>query len=306
MSAPSCILNNILVELPKAFQDEIIADGGTKFYKDTTFRPEWNVTVTGIVASVPGRLTLGDGGNHSFYPDRPLINPIVQPGDEIIFSYIVVMNRAQIDNVGDIFERDKPIDPFITTWTNPQRLRLFRVYHKNDKYECGLFNLKTKEWLDKASCDEKGAQNFIDKYLVEENIGFNYKNLLPYDGHDYWKVDYINAIAIKRKDGRFEMIGDYVLLDPIIEPKKPFEQGLIEVYEIEQETDYKAIGKVISIGEPLKGHKKLSVKPNDIICSDIRYVEKYQIYGRDYWIIHQRYLYGKSEANEYIGTAQFH
>jgi len=251
------------------------------------------------VASVPGRLTIGDGGNHSFYPERPDINPIVKPGDEIVFSYVVIMNRQQTDNVAEIFERDKPIDPYITTWTNPQRLRIFRVYLNNNKYECGLFNLKTKQWLDRVKCDEKGVEAFLSKYMATENIGFNYKNLLPYDGHDYWKVDYINAIAIKRKDGSFDMIGEYVLVEPVREPRKAYEQGLIEVYNLEQEKDYKAIGKVVSIGEPLKGKVKLSIKPNDTICTDIRFVEKYEIDGRDYWIVRQRYIYGKSVANEH-------
>jgi co-chaperonin GroES (HSP10) len=303
MAAPTCIQNNILVELSKTFQDEIIADGGTKFFQDTTFRPEWNVTISGKVASVPQCLTIGDGGAHSFYPDRPNILQVVNPGDEIIFSYVVVMNRSMTDNVGEIYERDKPIDPYITTWTNPNRMRIFRVYLNNNKYECGLFNLKTKIWEDRVKCDERGAEFFLEKYLVEEQVGFNYKNLLPYEGKDYWKVDYINAIAIKRKDGSFDMVGDYVLLEPIREPRRGFEQGIIEVYEIEQDNDHRAIGSIISIGEPLKGQIKLSVKPNDKIVTDIRFAEKYEIDGHDFWVVRQKYIYGKySVTNEHIGN----
>lgn len=300
MAVPTCILNNILVELPKAFQDEIIADGGTKFFKDTTFRPEWNVTISGIVASVPTKLTVGDGGIQSYYPDRPCIEPIVKPGDEIVFNYLVVMNRVQTDNVGDIFEKDKPIDPYITTWTNPKKLRIFRFYHMHNKWECGLFDLKKKVWLDRARGGEKMVEAFLGKYMPTENTSFNYKNLIPYEGHDYWKVDYINAIAIKREGGGFDMIGEYVLIEPIREPRKKFEQGIIEVYEIKQDTDYRAIGKVVSIGEPLKGAVKLSIKPDDIICTDIRYVQKYEIDGHDYWVVQQKYIHGKqSVQNEH-------
>jgi co-chaperonin GroES (HSP10) len=142
----------------------------------------------------------------------------------------------------------------------------------------------------------------MGKYMPTENVGFNYKNILPHDGKDYWMVDYAFAIAIKRAAGVFDMIGDYVLVEPIREPNRNSHQGIIEIYNIEQEKDYKAIGKVISIGEPLKGDIKLSIKPNDIICSDIRYVEKYEIDGHDYWVIRQKYIYGKSVANEYFGN----
>ena len=300
MAAPSCILNNILVELPKAFQDEIITDGGLTLFKDTTFRPEWNVTISGKVASVPDRLTIGDGGNHSFYPERPDINTIVKVGDEIIFSYIVVMNRVITDNVGEVFERDKPIDPFITTWTNSDRLRIFRVYLNGDKWECGLFDLKTKKWIDRVRGGEATSEAFISKYMVSENYGYAYKNMLPYGGHDYWKVDYINAIAVKKKDGSFDMIGDYVLVEPIREPRRGLEQGLIEVHVIAQEEDYKATGRIISIGEPLKGQPKLSAKPNDTIYTDIRYVEKYEIDGHDYWVVRQKYLLAKYVINEHL------
>jgi len=299
LAAPTCIQNYIIVELSKAFQDEIVTGSGFKLFKDTTFRPEWNVTVSGKVASVPLNLTMGDGRFHSLYPDRPDINQIVQVGDEIIFSYLVVMNRALTNNAGDLYEKDEIRDPYITTWTNSKRLRILRFYLNNDKYECGLWNLKTQEWIDRVRGGEKDVENFMAKYMPSEHAEFNYKNILPYEDKEYWKVDYIQAIAIKRKDGNFDMIGDYVLVEPIREPRHGYEQGLIEVYNLQQDEDYKAIGRVVSIGEPLKGKVKLSIKPNDTICTDIRYVEKYEIDGKDFWIIRQRYIYGKSVANEH-------
>lgn len=304
MPVPVCIHNNILVELSKTFQDEIIADGGTKFYKDTTFRPEWNVTISGIVASVPLKVTHGDGQIHSLDFDRPRIKQVVKPGDELIFSYLVVMNRMQTDNAGDIFTRDQPKNPYITIWRNPNGLKLFRVYHNNDRFEVGLFDTKSRTFIDHIWGGEREVESFMGKYMPTENVGFNYKNLLPYDGKYYWIVDYNNAIAVKRGDS-FEMIGDLVLIEPIKEYRKQHEQGIIEVYSMEQDKDYRAIGKILSIGEPLKSDVKLSVKPNDIICSDSRYVQKYEIDGKDYWIVRQKHIYGKAEQNEYIGSSRF-
>lgn len=299
MPSPVCIQNNILVELPKAFQDELIFSNGLKFYQDTTFRPEWNATVKGIVHSVPLNLTIG-GGNDTIDPDRPNIRQIVKVGDEIIFSYLVVMNRKQSDNAGDIFTREIPQNPYTTVWSNPNGLQLVRVYMMNDKYECGLFDTKTKIWIARVKGGLSDVESFMGRYMPTENYSFNYKNLLPYDGKDYWKVDYPNAIAIKRAEGIFEMIGEYTLIEPISEPHKQLPDGMIEVYNMAQSTDYKSIGKLISIGLPLIGEVKLSVKQNDIICTDSRYVMKYSIDGHDYWVVRQKHIYGKSVTNGYI------
>lgn len=295
MSIPVCLQNNILVELPKAFQDEIVS-GDLKLYRDTTFRPEWNVSIQGKVVSVPLKLVIG---GDTIDPDRPRIRPIVKPGDTLIFNYLVVMNRTQTDNVGEIFTREAPTNPYTTVWSNPNGLQLVRIYKMNNKYECGLFDTKSKTWVDRIAGSESDVESFMGKYMPTENHSFNYGNLLPYDGKDYWKVDYPNAIAIKRAEGVFDMIGDYCLVEPIREPNRKTYDGIIEVYNIEQDTDYKAIGKLLSIGIPLSGDKPLSVKPNDIICSDIRYVMKYEIDGHDYWIIRQKHIYGKSVTNEY-------
>lgn len=301
MSVPTCLQNNILIELPKAFQDELVASNGMKFYQDTSFRPEWHTTIKGKVVSVPKKITEGDGQIHSYDPDRPRIRPIVKAGDELIFSYTIVMKRKQVDNAADVFEQEKASMLYLTTWVNYSGLKIIRYYLQNNKWEIGLYDTKTKTWIDKLIGGERDVQNFLDKYLQSENVGFNYNNLLPVDGEDYWMVDYAYAIAIKRAEGVFDMIGDYVLLEPIREPNRGNYQGLIEIYNIKQDTDYRAYGKVVAIGEPLKGDVKLSVRYNDTICTDIRYVEKYEIDGHDYWVVRQKYIYGKQPVpNEHI------
>ncbi len=298
MAAPVCIQNNILVEIDKAFQDEIVLDSGVRFYLDNTYRPEWNVAVEGKVVSVPSQLTIGNGGVHSLDFDRPKIEQVVSVGDRIVFSYMVVMNRLMDENKGEIFEREKPTNPFITEWKNPNGLKIIREYKMNNKYECALVDTKSGFCIDLVSGGSEDVESFMGRYMPSQSIGFNYRNLLQYDNKDYWKVDYSNAIAIKRGNGHYEMIGEYVMLEPIREPVRNTYEGLIEVYEIAQDTDYRAIGKVVSIGAPLKGKKKLSVKPNDTIVTDIRFVEKYSIDGKDHWIVKQKYIYGKSVIDD--------
>lgn len=294
MSAPRCIQNHILVSLDKKFQDELITTGGLKLYQDTSFRPEWNATIKGIVQSVPKQLTIGDGKSQSLYLERVKIREIVKPGDEIIFSYSVVMNRGMTENVGDVFIREKPKDPYTTVWSNPHGLQIVRCYLNNDNYEIGLFDTKSRTWQDRIKGKEKDVDEFMGKYMPTQNVAYNYQSILPYDGTDYWKVDYISAFAIKRAEGVFDMIGEYALLEPFHEPTKKALTEDLFIYNLEQEKDHVAIGKLVSIGLSLIGEKPLNVKPNDYVVIDMRFVEKYEIDGHDYWVVRQKYIYGKT------------
>ena len=301
MPTPQCIQNHILVTLDKKFQDELIAPGGMKFYKDTTFRPEWNTTIKGKVVSVPQKLTIGNGRSQSMYEDRPRMRQIVKPGDEIVFSYTVIMNRREVENVADFFIKDKQTDPYTTTWSSPSGLQIVRVYLNNDKYEIGLFDTKSRTWADRIKGSESDVESFMGKYMPTQNIGYNYKNLLTCEEGDYWMVDYISAIAIKRAEGVFDMVGEYCLIEPGHDPNRKTPDGELFVYNIKQSKDYIATGKLLSIGLPLKNDNPLTVKPNDIVVTDIRYVEKYEIDGHDYWVVRQKYIYGKqSVANEHL------
>ena len=200
MSTPVCIQNSILVELSKAFQDEIIFDGGIRLFKDVRIRPEWNTTITGTVVSVPLSVNIGDGSKRQSYdPDRARIRQTVKPGDEIVFNYLVVMNRSMTDNVGEIFERQRPRDPYTTVWRNPNGLEIVRIYLNNDKYEIGLFETKSKTWVDRVKGGLADVESFMGKYMPTETANFNYGNIIPHEGKEYWKVDYRNAIAIKKK-----------------------------------------------------------------------------------------------------------
>lgn len=84
----------IIVQLSKAFQDEITFESGVKLFKDVRFSPEWNTTVTGTVISVPNRLS----------KRHDLRGLSIEPkeGDEIIMSYMVVYDM-------DIRENDTPL-----------------------------------------------------------------------------------------------------------------------------------------------------------------------------------------------------
>jgi len=304
MNVPTCIQNKILVEIDSKFQQEIVTSNGLKLYKDASFRPEWSATIKGKVVSVPQKLNIG-GGRDSIYPQRPFIEQKVKAGDEIIFSYLVVMDRVGEDNKEERFEEEpheKYGNPRLTVWKNPKGLKIARHYLNNDVWEVVVVDTNTKECIDAVQGGENDMENMLGKYIKSQNVKFNYKNILPCEKNgewvDYWMVDYAQVFGIKRED-EYEMVGGHIMLDPIKEPKnKTHEQGIIElVGSIEYEKDNVAIGRIKSIAEPLKNKKSIGVKKGDKVIIDSRFLEKYEIDGSDVWITnHDRLLYKTETA----------
>jgi co-chaperonin GroES (HSP10) len=74
----------ILVKIEKRFQDEVVTDSGITFYKDTSFKPEENSTIQGIVVAQPAKHDKGS------FSDDFQFN--VKTGDKLYFHYNVVMS----------------------------------------------------------------------------------------------------------------------------------------------------------------------------------------------------------------------
>jgi hypothetical protein len=58
-----------------------------------------------------------------------------------------------------------------------------------------------------------------DKLYFNFNVVLDDDNLIVHEGHEYWIVDYWNAIALVR-DGVVLPVGSYILIDPIEEEIK--------------------------------------------------------------------------------------
>lgn len=82
----------IFVTIEKKFQDEIETESGLKLYKDTSFKPEENSTVVGIVAGVPSKT------NPKAFSDDFQFN--IKVGDKLYFNFLIVLdpvNMIEID-----------------------------------------------------------------------------------------------------------------------------------------------------------------------------------------------------------------
>jgi hypothetical protein len=327
MSVPVCITNKIVIDLPEKFSETIKTPEGINLFVDTTFRPEWHATIQAKVVSVPRKLTIG-GYADSLDPDRPFIGQKVRPGDTIIFNYMVVMDRTEGENVADVFTKDERYqfdNPFQTTWSNKKGQQIVRVYMKNDRFEAGLFDIKSRSFVEQVKGSALEIENWMGKFTFDVSHFVDYNNLLTIDSKDYFMVDYSQVIAIKRPKidrsrslttstgsvleveeeterevevevsthtSDFDMVGQNLLLAPIHKPAGPRPQGKIEVFNMEQETDFLAWGRVVAMNDGFVG-KKLNLAVNDIAYCDSRYIEQYTIDGQDYWVVKQNRILGK-------------
>lgn len=84
MRAP---INNYTVKFESEYADEVVTESGIKLYRDTSFNPENFAQTNGTVTATPRYNSIPMG---------------IVPGDQVYFSYQVVMDIVQRD-------RDTPI-----------------------------------------------------------------------------------------------------------------------------------------------------------------------------------------------------
>lgn len=125
------LYNRIFVQIKKKFQDEIVTDSGITFYKDTSFNPEENSTVSGIVVGIPSvvdkvnvspdfkhNVLIGDKLYFNFNVVLDSDNLIIHEGEEYwtvdYWNAIALVRDGQIIPVGDYILVD-PVQEEITS-----------------------------------------------------------------------------------------------------------------------------------------------------------------------------------------------
>jgi co-chaperonin GroES (HSP10) len=273
--------DSLLVEIESRYKEEIQTESGIKFFVDTRFRPEWHVTITGRAVSAPEKLNLK--------PPFDGIKPVVKPGDEVAFSYLVLFDNTFSDDFESVFFEDAPFDPFITTYSNKKGLRLMTRYRLDDRYDCAAFDEDglVYERMDRLSQKEK--DNWLGKFRFKENADMKFNNLLEYKGEEFWMVHYGHILAVKRGE-EIVMVGSNVLIEEYSRSEVN-EGGKIILLEGTMTKERPmSTGKIISIGEPKPMEVALNVGVGDTVVYDARYAQTYELWGKEYKVLQQKHL----------------
>lgn len=85
MNKPQAPKGNLFVKADRRFIDTVKTESGIELFKDTTFHPEWNTCIEGVVHSIPIRV-----GSE---PGCVGIIPTVKEGDKVFFEYHVLLDQ---------------------------------------------------------------------------------------------------------------------------------------------------------------------------------------------------------------------
>ncbi len=266
MSAKIKPVNKVLLSIDKALEDEIILQGGIKLYKDPAYNPEWNVSVTGKIAEIPKTAPIA-----------------VKKGDDVAFSYKVVAETTFNSNDKDVFHS-------MTDDLNPK----FRKF-ANSRGEWiivrAIPGILTLRWIGvyknkygKVVTGVDGTENDLNRFLAQFSFAqtddVTYNNLIEYGGKSYWKANY-DQIFAKKEDGHIVSISDRVICFPI-DIEVPEEERVINGIHV---PDMLINARLQDKARVLSGGKKMGLKKDDVIQFNPKYLEKYDLWGKEYYVI---------------------
>lgn len=107
-----------------------------------------------------------------------------------------------------------------------------------------------------------------------------YKNLIVYEGKEYWKVDYSEVICIVR-DGQISVPTAHIIAEPVQERQS---STLLSVTHKNTAEDK---GRVVASPDWINCSK------GDLIPLEKEYVQKYQMFGKLHYVIPARRLIAK-------------
>jgi len=279
--------DKVFVEITNRYEDEIQFQSGVKLYIDPSFNPNFHATSVGVVHSVPASLSEDNAG----------IEAIVRPGDEVLFSYKTVGDITYEDNTSS-FRMTTKGEGYLTEWMNQERETIRLEKGMKEGQWVVIYTDKTGALID----GRKGSQGYCENWIAQNfkfasAEGFEYDNRFYYEGKELWQVDYSFIFAIRRK-GHLRMVGDYLLIEPIVEnrPLQIMNTSLIRP-ESERYCVLEHKGWLRCGGRGREGYRN-----GDVLIFHPDLKEKYNVEGKPMYIVRKKFLLGREESVNSMAT----
>jgi co-chaperonin GroES (HSP10) len=268
--------NNVLLHIEQTLLDTITTESGFKLYLIPEYNFEQNSTITGTIYNLPKDY---DGD--------------LNIGDEVAFSYKVVSDRT-FPNTADFFVPvADDMNGYVRMWANHKGERLRMMAHEG---AISIFWVGT--YFDKNGNFQYGTQGTesqVERWM-HNNFKFGncenfiFKNRITIDDTHYWKCSIENIFAKKQGD---EIIstGDRIICNHIDVPidARILRESGIDLPPSAVQMRYYDRATVLNGGEDL-GFQK-----GDIVSFEEKYVEKYELWGKNYFLIKKRRVLGTWE-----------
>ena len=274
-------INKVLVTLPSAFTEEIVTDSGFRLWKDASYSKEWNATVVGKVAAISDYTK----------PDSQVISDQLDVDMEVVFDYKVV---SDFDFASDSnhFHLVTPVESiYLRKYTSKSGMWI------NVRAFPGTFGHQWNGWLQDKYLNRidgaQGTEKDIEKWLAQFTFGktdkYVFKNQLTVNKQPYWKVAYEQIFA-KKVQGVWEAVGDKLLMIPLevdVTEQVKISMGGIHIPESSLKARFYDRAILLSGGE------EMGLQRGDIVAFDEKFLMKYEIEGRDYFLIRKSRINGK-------------
>ena len=265
--------DNYLVTVEKKYTDEIVLSNGIKLFIDPSWNPTVHVSITGKIASLPINNSLN-----------------LKLNDEVIFSYVVIGQRdytSTADVFHSLFEKyNSDFQRFMNGRGEAITIVSFPgVISKI--YACCHLDQRGHLIGEGMQGSHSQMERWKSKFTFDGGGTFKYKNLIQTSGNDLWicKPEYIFSI---KKGKKLIPISDRLILKPInVEiPKDILSEMMIKVPESSVFTRYYDRGELIHYD------KETKIKKGQIVGFEPKYVERYDIDGKEHFLIRRRRILG--------------
>jgi hypothetical protein len=268
----------VLLHIHKALQDEITTDSGLKLYIDPSYRKEWQSSVTATIVDLPLK---------SNSKDKSILDQL-QVGDEVCISYDVVAD-FEFKGDGNRFMSMLEDNDYVKEFVNGKG-EMIKVYALptrsgiKDIIWVGVYQNKRRELIDGMQGTESEIERWMSQFEFGKTDLYSFNNFFSYGKKDYWKCG-LDQIFAKKVKGHLVAVGDRIIC-------KPIDEEIPDQYLIDQTGKHKVMIRHQDRGRILTGGKEKGLKRDQIISFNPTYCEKYDFYGKNYFLINQNYVEG--------------
>jgi len=266
--------------MEKPLQDSITTDSGWKIYLDSSFRKEWNATVTATIVALP----LNPNPK-----DKKILDQL-KVGDKVAISYQIA---SEVDYGSDAanFMLATEDNPYIKEFYNGmgQSVRVYAMPKRvglAGAIWCGVLLDKRRELIDGVQGTEEEVERWLSQFPFGKTDNYSFNNFFEYNNTDYWVCNLTDIFAKKVK-GHLVSVGDRVIMKPVDEevPDQFLinDNGLAEKVMIRHQDR----GRVVT------GGKSKGLKKDEVVSFEPQYLERYEFWGKQYFLVSERLIMGK-------------
>lgn len=279
---PISPVSQVLLELSKPLQDEIITESGLKLFIDPSYNKAYQVTVVGKIAALPL--------NPKTKKEKEIISQL-KVGDEVCFSYQVVADMTFSSDAHRFISLHDTDDGNLREFKNGlgESVRVYAMQGRISKIWVGVYEDKRGQFVHGVQGTQSEMERWLSQFQFGKTDEYSFDNFFEYGGKDYWRCNLEQIYAKKGKDGHLVAVGDRVIMKPVEEDLPADVKNELNLFgRNDVKIRYQDRGRVINS----KGLRKDSIIHfNPMVC------EKYDFFGKQYFLIRKNFILGTWSKN---------